>query len=418
MIPETTPDIEFHRIAELGNGVLGQINAMREAGPVIWSKNSNAWVVTRHHDLVDAYSGRLPLSNVRYLPAFAAVPEAERAARFPQTMRTIGYWPVFTDPPLHTRLRKLLTRSFGRKVIEDLRPYVRQTVRAVLDRAGTRGEVEFVNEVARATTARVIMRLLGIPEETLPRLEEWSLAINVALGSAQSSPQALDDMERTVAEMTELFEHEIAIRRATPSQDFLSEMVTARDGADRLSDEEIIGVCVVVLIAGHDTTMNSMALGTVALVRHPQAREYLLGNPESLSNSIMELARFIAMSTMQPRVVSADFEWHGQQLRQGDYVLLMLAGGNRDPRVFPDPETLDMTRPTEMSLVFGTGIHHCIGHLLAKMQLGELLPELFRRFDVEILPDGIEFSPVLSQRGLTRLDVRLRQAVATPEHAA
>ena len=418
MIPETTPDIEFHRIAELGNGVLGQINAMREAGPVIWSRNSNAWVVTRHQDLVDAYSGRLPLSNVRYQPAFAAVPEAERAARFPQTMRTIGYWPVFTDPPLHTRLRKLLTRSFGRKVIEDLRPYVRQTVRAVLDRAGTRGEVEFVNEVARATTARVIMRLLGIPEETLPRLEEWSLAINVALGSAQSSPQALDDMERTVAEMTELFEREIAMRRATPSQDFLSEMVTARDGADRLSDEEIIGVCVVVLIAGHDTTMNSMALGTVALVRHPQAREYLLGNPDSLSNSIMELARFIAMSTMQPRVVSADFEWHGQQLRQGDYVLLMLAGGNRDPRVFPDPETLDMTRPTEMSLVFGTGIHHCIGHLLAKMQLGELLPELFRRFDVEILPNGIEFSPVLSQRGLTRLDVRLRQRVATPEHAA
>lgn len=418
MIPETTPDIEFHRIAELGNGVLGQINAMREAGPVIWSRNSNAWVVTRHQDLVDAYSGRLPLSNVRYQPAFAAVPEAERAARFPQTMRTIGYWPVFTDPPLHTRLRKLLTRSFGRKVIEDLRPYVRQTVRAVLDRAGTRGEVEFVNEVARATTARVIMRLLGIPEETLPRLEEWSLAINVALGSAQSSPQALDDMERTVAEMTELFEREIAMRRATPSQDFLSEMVAARDGADRLSDEEVIGVCVVVLIAGHDTTMNSMALGTVALVRHLQAREYLLGNPDSLSNSIMELARFIAMSTMQPRVVSADFEWHGQQLRQGDYVLLMLAGGNRDPRVFPDPETLDMTRPTEMSLVFGTGIHHCIGHLLAKMQLGELLPELFRRFDVEILPDGIEFSPVLSQRGLTRLDVRLRKRGATPEHAA
>jgi len=161
-----------------------------------------------------------------------------------------------------------------------------------------------------------------------------------------------------------------------------------------------------------------MALGTVALVRHPQAREYLLGHPDSLSNSVMELARFIAMSTMQPRVVSADFEWHGQQLRQGDYVLLMLAGGNRDPRVFPDPETLDMTRPTEMSLVFGTGIHHCIGHLLAKMQLGELLPELFRRFEVEILPNGIEFSPVLSQRGLMRLDVRLRQRVATPGHPA
>ena len=96
----------------------------------------------------------------------------------------------------------------------------------------------------------------------------------------------------------------------------------------------------------------------------------------------------------------------------------MLAGGNRDPRAFPDPETLDMSRSTDLSLVFGTGIHHCIGHLLAKMQLGELLPELFRRFDVELLPNGIEFSPVLSQRGLTRLDVRLRERLAIPEHAA
>jgi cytochrome P450 len=170
-------------------------------------------------------------------------------------------------------------------------------------------------------------------------------------------------------------------------------------------------VCVVVLIAGHDTTMNSMALGTVALVRHPQAREYLLGNPDSLSNSIMELARFIAMSTMQPRVVSADFEWHGQQLRQGDYVLLMLAGGNRDPRVFPDPETLDMTRPTEMSLVFGTGIHHCIGPCQdAARGLRPSVPP-FRR---QIFQTA-SILPVFPAGPRGR--VRLRTA-ATPEHAA
>src|SRR5262245_11329859 len=117
MVAETTPDIDFTRIAELGDGVLRQINAIRESGPVVWSRNSSAWIVTRHADIVDAYSGRLPLSNVRFQPAFAAVPEAEQATRFPQTMRTIGYWPVFTDLPLHTRLRKLLTRAFGRKIV-------------------------------------------------------------------------------------------------------------------------------------------------------------------------------------------------------------------------------------------------------------------------------------------------------------
>jgi len=401
-------DADFHRVAELGDRILPQINAIREAGPVVWSENARAWVIARHADVVEAYSGRLPLSNVRYHPLFAAVPEAERSQRFPSTMRTIGVWPVFTDPPLHTRLRKLLTRAFGRPVVEDQRPYVRETIRRVLDRAGAKGEVEFVNEVARAITGRVIMRLLGIPEDYLPRLETWSLTINEALGGAKSSPVALDAMERTVAEMSELFEKEIEKRRARPTQDFLSEMVLAREGSDQLSVEEIIGVCVVVLIAGHDTTMNSMSLGTAALVRNPQARDYLLEHPAELANSVMEVARYIAMSTMQPRVVSADFEWHGQQIRKGDYVLLMLAGANRDPRVFADPEKLIMTRPTENVLVFGTGLHHCIGHLLAKLQLGEFLPELFRRFEVELDEDSIRFAPVLSQRGPLRMQVRLR----------
>ena len=201
--------------------------------------------------------------------------------------------------------------------------------------------------------------------------------------------------------------HPLARRREKPSEDFLSQMVLAREGSDKLSDEEIIGVCIVVLIAGHDTTMNSMGLATVALARHPQARQYMLEQPEAIANSVMEVARYIAMSTMQPRVVSADFEWHGQQLRKGDYVLLMIAGANRDPRAFPDPEVLDMTRSTEHALVFGSGLHHCIGHLLAKMQLGELLPELFGRFDVEILDRKPEFGNLLSQRGLVRLNVRL-----------
>jgi 2-polyprenyl-3-methyl-5-hydroxy-6-metoxy-1,4-benzoquinol methylase len=134
---------------------------------------------------------------------------------------------------------------------------------------------------------------------------------------------------------------------------------------------------------------------------------HMLSHPEQMPNCLMELTRFIAMSTMQPRVVSADFEWHGNQLRKGDYVYLMLAGANRDPRAFDNPEVLDLTRATDAVLVFGTGIHHCIGHLLAKMQLSEALPALFRRFEVTVLDDRIRFAPVLSQRGPASINVRL-----------
>jgi cytochrome P450 len=310
-----TTDADFDRVAELGDGILLQINALREIAPIVRSAKAQAWVVSRHADVVHAYSGQLPLSNVRYEPPFHCVPEAERAKRFPETLRTISYWPVFTDPPLHTRLRKLLVRAFGKKVVEDLRPWARTMIAGVLDRAGAKRDVEFVNDVARAITGRTILKLLGMSEDYLPRLEKWSLVINSALGSPAFSPELLDELERTVIEMRDLFEAEIARRREQPSEDFISQMVLAREGTDVLSDDEIVGVCFVVLIAGHDTTMNSLGLATVALTRHPDALEYMLSHPEQMPNCLMELTRFIAMSTMQPRVVSADFEWHGNQLR-------------------------------------------------------------------------------------------------------
>ena len=214
----------------------------------------------------------------------------------------------------------------------------------------------------------------------------------------------------TAREMKALFDRELARRRHEPTDDFISEMLLARDGADQLSEEEILGVCYVVLIAGHDTTMNTMALDTVALAADANARRYILEHPDEIGNCVLELGRYTAMSTTMPRIVAEDFEWHGQKLRKGDVVFLMIAGANRDARVFANPESIDMTRPTDEVLAFGSGIHHCIGHLLAKMQLGEFLPEFLRRFDpIEVLDARLNFSPSISQRGLETLHLRLNQ---------
>ncbi|MET0986447.1 MAG: cytochrome P450 [Steroidobacteraceae bacterium] len=154
--------------------------------------------------------------------------------------------------------------------------------------------------------------------------------------------------------------------------------------------------------------MNTMVLDTVALVNDAAARRYLLDHPDEISNCIMELGRYTAMSTTMPRIVAEDFERHGQHLRKGDVVFLMIAGANRDPRVFGAPENIDMTRPIDQVMAFGSGLHHCIAHLLAKMQLSEFFPELLQRFDpIEILDARLDFSPSISQRGLETLHVRL-----------
>jgi pimeloyl-[acyl-carrier protein] synthase len=404
---EQIADLDLTKASVLGNELLQRLNRVREAEPVAWSDSAGAWIVSRHADVEEAFSGRLPLSNVRFTRVLDLIPESERARRIPHVMKSVPAWIVNIDPPLHTRIRKLLTRAFSKKTIEGVRPFARVTIARVLDAASARGQVEFINDVARAVTGRVIMSVLGVPEDNLPRLQAWSLALN-SFGTAQPTPAMLDDIEKAMSEMDAVFSEQIRERRTRPRGDFISEMIEASEAGDVLSDDEIKNMCQVTLIAGHDTTMNTMGLTTVALSRHPQAMAYLRDHPEQTSNSIMELMRYVAMSTMMPRVVAADFEWHGRKLRKDDVVFVMIAGANRDPRVFANPEAIDLGRATDQVMVFGSGLHHCIGHLLAKMQLGEFFPEFARRFEsIQVLDEPLAFTNHLVQRGLAHLQVKL-----------
>jgi cytochrome P450 len=152
-----------------------------------------------------------------------------------------------------------------------------------------------------------------------------------------------------------------------------------------------------------------MTLGFKALVEHPEAREYMLEHPERINDSVGEVMRFIAMATTQPRVAAEDFEWHGERIAKGDFVYLMIAAANRDASVFANPEVLDLTRATDRSMVFGGGIHHCIGHLLAKMQLGSFFLEAFRRYPSPvILEQRLSWQPSLAFRGVEHLRVSFK----------
>jgi cytochrome P450 len=170
----------------------------------------------------------------------------------------------------------------------------------------------------------------------------------------------------------------------------------------------MVGICIITLIAGHDTTANTMAMGVAALSTHPEARETIRTAPqEDVETAVLEIMRYIAMSTMMPRIVAEDFTWRGHELKKGQFVFLMIAGANRDAKVFPDPDKLDLSREQFPNMTFAPGLHHCIGHLLAKMQLGEFFPEFLRRFDAEVLDDHLNFGHAMSFRGLESLHLRL-----------
>ena len=277
---------------------------------------------------------------------------------------------------------------------------MRDRVATILDRAAAQRDVEFNEGVARQLPGAVILRLLGMSESYLERLKAWTDGVTRALTSFDPKTEWLDAIEVVVTEMAEIFTREIEDRRKNPGSDFITALVTAADGNDTLTVDEMIGALILIIVAGHDTTSNSMTLGVRALDRHPAAWAEMRAHPERSVDSAVELMRYSAMSAGQPRLAAQDFEWRGRKIRKHDIVMLFIAGGNRDPKVFPNPEKLDLTRANDQSQTFAPGLHHCIGHLLAKLQLGEFFAALTQRFDrVEILEDP-EFTPNLVFRGV------------------
>jgi cytochrome P450 PksS len=229
-----------------------------------------------------------------------------------------------------------------------------------------------------------------------------------ALTSFDPQPEWLDQLEVVVSEMAEIFTGEIEARRVKPGSDFITALVHAHDEGDTLSVDEMIGALILIIVAGHDTTSNSMTLGTRILARNPADWETLRQHPERGLEAAIELMRYAAMSTAQPRLAAQDFEWRGRKIRKDDLVMLMIAGGNRDPQVFADPEKLDLQRANDMSLTFAPGLHHCIGHMLAKVQLSEFFAELAQRFEPLEIVEEPEFAPNLVFRGVYGLKVRFR----------
>jgi cytochrome P450 len=315
-----------------------------------------------------------------------------------------------TDPPSHARLRKPMNNAFGKANVESMRAFVVGRLQELFDAAEQRGEIEFIEEIARPLTGGVIMKLMGVPERHIGNLREWANSIVMALGSPRPSAALLEEGEAAMRAMDSVFTEELERRRAQPQDDFLSVLAAAGEGENGLTREELLGACVLTLLAGHESTASTMAFGVEALAAHPDQVRYMLDHPERKVQTVEELSRYVAMSASQTRVATGDFTWHGKQIRRGDVIYLWVASANRDPRLFAHADELDLSRTIKETLVFGRGLHHCIGHLLAKLQLGEFFPAMFARFDVEVLDDPLVFSGGISFRTLSTLRLRLRPA--------
>ena len=355
---------------------------LREEDPVHWSPRLKSWVLTRYDD-VKAVLLDKEISSDRLRPYFATLPGAE-AARIGQIIRYLTHWMVFRDPPEHTRLRRLTSQVFHLQSMNAMRPAAEELVQwlfgKIRERVGFAGRIDFVADFAGPLPALVIMAMLGVPKEELAKVKRLSDDIALFIGSSRMSPDKYGIAEKATREMAAFFREFIQDRRRKPEPDLLSRLIAVEDGGDRLSDDELIATCFLLLFAGHETTTNHIANGLLALLRFPGALEELRADDALAPSAIEELLRYDGPSSAQVRIVKEEQELHGKTLRPGDRVFLMLNAANRDPEAYDEPDRVVLGRSGVAHLAFGFGMHICLGFPLARMEGQVALPLVVRHW--------------------------------------
>ncbi len=317
---------------------------------------------------------------------------------------------LFRDPPDHTRLRGLVSKAFTPRVVESLRPRTQQIVDELLDAALEAGDVDLIEAFAYPLPVRVICDLLGVPAEDQDRFKTWSAALARGLDPEFLLPEeAIEARETAVLQFAQYFFELLAERRAAPGDDLLSALVAAEDGGQTLSEAELLSTCILLLVAGHETTVNLISGGAHALLRHPDEWRRLRAEPGIVRNGVEELLRYVSPVQFTVRTVTEDVELAGVRMEAGDFAMALLGSGNHDPDAFPEPERLDLGRPSVNHLGFGFGIHHCLGAPLARMETQVALTSLARRVpELALATETVTYRPTVALRGMEALPVSLR----------
>jgi cytochrome P450 len=341
---------------------------LRERDPVHWNPLTHAWVLTRHADVAAALQDRRLSSVPTDGPRFS---RPIRPDEYPSLAAVVPYLMMFMqgmDPPLHTRQRGLVHRTFTPRTIEALRPRIQQLVDAALGRAHTTGTIELMAELASPLPATIIMEMLGIPLDGQPLVRAAAATITEFLSLVDPAEGQLAAIAARLADFATYLAPQIAARREHPQDDLLSALVTVEHEGERLGEPELLVLTTMLLFAGHETTTNLIGNGAWTLATRPDQWQLLRNDPSLVPQAVEEMLRHDTSVQIVPRWVREPLELGGKQLEPGQRLLLNFGAANRDPAQVPDPDRFDLTRPPSRHLAFGQGPHHCLGVALARLE--------------------------------------------------
>ncbi|WP_414636050.1 cytochrome P450 [Amycolatopsis sp.] len=375
---------------------LGRLRARHPVSRMIYPDGHAGWLVTGHA-AVRAVLADLRFSSRQELILHAPIPHplAPRGEPVPAMPGTL----TRVDPPEHTRYRRLLTGQFTVRRMKQLAHHIEEIAEEHLDaleKAGPPGDL--VRGYALPIPSLVICELLGVPYADHERFQRDAATLFNLEGKAENMMAALTDLTDYLGEL-------VRRKRAEPADDLLTGLVTS--GA--LTDAELTTIGLTLLVAGHETTANMLALGTFALLEHPDQLAALRAEESLIDNAVEELLRYLSIVHIGPvRVALEDVELEGELIKAGDHVTLNLPAANRDPARFPDPDELDITRPATGHVAFGHGVHQCLGQQLARIEMRVAFPALLRRFPglrLAVPANEVPARPHAAIYGLDRLPV-------------
>ncbi len=378
---------------------------LRERAPVIYDEATDHWLIPRYRDVAALLRDRRFGRTYLHVATHAEMGRPEDPEYLAPFWHLIRSGILDMEPPDHTRVRRLVAKAFTPRMVEGLRGRVQAMVDRLVDDVAGAGEFDLIPTIAEPLPVAVIAELLGIPESDRHLLRPWSAEIclmyelNPSEGSGRRAVRAS-------VEFSDYLRRLSRERRANPTDDLISALSHVVDQGDRLTEDELIGTCVLLLNAGHEATVNVTGNGWWALFRNPDQLAMLRRDPALVPRAIEELMRYDTPLQMFERWVLQDFELHGARIPRGAELGLLFGSANHDPSVFDRPDELDLARDPTPHVTFGAGVHFCLGAPLARLELETSFGTVLRRLPRMELVAEPEWKPAYIIRGLQGLKVR------------
>ncbi|HEY0431413.1 MAG TPA: cytochrome P450 [Pyrinomonadaceae bacterium] len=379
---------------------------LREEEPVHWNNDLGGWVLTRYDDVMSALHNPLLSPGGGIAAMFSRLSEEDRKETLP-LQRHLSMWLGTLDPPDHTRVRSLMNKAFTPRLVETLRPFIQTVADELVDAVKQTGQMDIVTQLAVPLPAIVIAQMLGTPREDYERFIHWSLSISMLFGDACATPEIVRAAQTSVLEMTghlhNLLEER---RRSEPKNDLINNFILAEGQDNRISEEEVLANCVMLLFAGHGTITVMIGTHILVLLQNPEVLEAVKQNPSLTPNVIEELLRFDSPCQMIRRTATQDVEIGGTKIQQGQLIWLNLGAANRDQAHCPIPEKLDISRSNAGHLGYGAGIHYCLGAALSRVETEIAINTIVQRLpNLRLASNELDWHPDPTARALKSLPV-------------